>query len=59
MELTEQWVHTTEPGKYSVGGICGWRDDDSPTGYLSGVVVRVDYMHLRVLVRDVRPGVMK
>lgn len=57
-EMETQWVHATNAASFREGGVFGWPDKTSPTGFLSGVVVRADPMHLRVLVRDILPGRM-
>jgi hypothetical protein len=53
----DQWVHATNANSLHVGGLFGWRDDSSPTGWWSGIVTEVGSM--RVHVRDVRPAVVK
>jgi hypothetical protein len=54
----QKWVHATNAAQYREGSVCGWRDDASPTGYLSGIVVMSDPSHLRVMVRDIQPATM-
>jgi hypothetical protein len=54
----ERWVHATNAGDFRSGSVFGWRSDESPTGLLSGVVVQSDQMCLRVLVRDIRAGII-
>jgi hypothetical protein len=55
-EEERQWVHATNPHDFRPGKLFGWRDEASPTGWLSGFVVESDHLHLRVLVRDIAPG---
>lgn len=57
----ERWVHATNAADYGIGGrqIIGWRDESSPTGWLSGIVVETDPNALRVRVRDIMPGIVK
>lgn len=58
MNEEEYWVHCLTTYRYAEGEVIGWMDEKSPTGYLSGIVVRVDHTGLRVLVRDIRPGII-
>lgn len=55
----EEWVHATNAASFQPGAVFGWLDKRSETGYLSGIVVRSDPLHLRVLVRDIRAGIVK
>lgn len=57
-EDTQEWVHATNACNYHLGDVLGWRDERSETGMLSGIVVRPDALHLRVLVRDIRAAVV-
>lgn len=50
------WVHDLDAGRRQRGAVFGWRSDDSPTGWLSGIIVEADWNHLRVQVRNVQPG---
>lgn len=52
-----RWVHATNPEKFPVGSVMGWASKESPTGYLSGVVVQRDSTAMRVFVKDIAPGV--
>lgn len=54
----EEWVHCTNPNDFTRGGVFGWRDERSETGWLSGIVQEVDHLHLRVRVNDIRAGVL-
>lgn len=47
-----EWVHELAPRR--AGEVIAWRDDRSPTGLLSGIVVQYDHTTLRALVRDLR-----
>ncbi len=58
-EPSNEWVHTTNAGQFLVGKVFGWRDVRSETGWLSGIVVKVDHLSLRVLVTDLRAVVIK
>ena len=51
---TEQWVHTL--GQHDIGSVIGWRSDDSPTGWWSGIVLK--RASCSVLVNQIRPGVL-
>lgn len=50
------WVHALNADQFRVGQLFGWRDESSPTGYLSGFIVETDPKSLRVLVRDIAHG---
>lgn len=54
----EEWIHATNAAQFRAGSVFGWPDRRSETGFLSGIVVRSDPLHLRVLVRDIRAGVV-
>lgn len=58
-EQETEWVHAVNASQFRQGGVFGWRDKRSETGFLSGVVVEVDHLHLRVRVRDIRAGILK
>jgi hypothetical protein len=49
-----QWVHTL--GHHDIGSVIGWRGEDSPTGWRSGIVRERGSACVRV--EDIRPGVM-
>ena len=55
----QEWVHATNAAQFHEGSVFGWSDKRSETGMLSGIVVKVDHLHLRVLVRDLRAGILK
>lgn len=55
----ERWVHATNAAKFKPGDVFGWAAEESSTGFLSGIIVTTDFLRLRVLVRDVRPGVIR
>ena len=53
------WRHSVDVGSSPMrapGAVFGWPSEASQTGYMSGVIVRVDHTHLRVLVRNIKPG---
>lgn len=55
----EEWVHVADAGKFGPGDVIGWPDAGSDTGLLSGVVVEVDMGMLRVLVKDIKPAIVR
>lgn len=55
---TPMWIHATNAAQFREGALFGWHDKTSPTGMLSGYVVRSDPLHLRVLVRDIQPATL-
>lgn len=54
----EKWIHCTNPQNFQEGKVFGWLSKKSPTGYWSGIVIKSDFLHLRVLVKDIRPGII-
>lgn len=51
-----RWIQALNADQFRAGSLFGWRDESSPTGFLSGFVVESDPRSLRVLVRDIMPG---
>lgn len=46
--LETRRVHALNASEYAEGKVFGWRDDTSPTGFLSGVVVSTGPMFVEV-----------
>lgn len=56
IEPGERIVHATNAANFQPGSVFGWASDESPTGFLSGIVVEVYHGSLSLRVRDIAPG---
>lgn len=48
------WVHAANVERFHQGSVFGWVEDSK---LWSGIVEKVDHLHLRVFVKNVLPGV--